>query len=412
MPRTINEARLETRAARARLPPDSRKVHFKTLIPGGLHLGYRRKAKEQAGTWHVRSYRGDERYNLTLLGTADDLRNADNVAILTFEEAQRRALLSRKPHEAPKPLTVAECVADYLRFLEAERKTAEDARLRAEKLILPALGKATVCDLTTPQILRWRDGLAAEPALLRTKEGEVQKFKQGSRSRATVNRTLTILKAALNRAFALGLVEDDTAWRRAKPFSDTFAARPGYLSTAEGAGLIDAADPSSGFRDLVHGALQTGCRYGELCSMQVRDFDPDRGKLSIPKSKSGKGRTIVLTEEGVSLFAGLTVARPPGDPIFLRASGRPWSKSQQDRYMREACDKAGINPPVGFHAFRHTWASHAVMNGMPLMVIARNLGHASTAMVEKHYGHLAETYVDAAVRRDAPRFGRAETITS
>jgi hypothetical protein len=42
---------------------------------------------------------------------------------------------------------------------------------------------------------------------------------------------------------------------------------------------------------------------------------------------------------------------------------------------------------------------------MPLMVVARNLGHATTLMVEKHYGHLADTYVDAAVRAAAPRFG-------
>jgi hypothetical protein len=45
------------------------------------------------------------------------------------------------------------------------------------------------------------------------------------------------------------------------------------------------------------------------------------------------------------------------------------------------------------------------MNGMLLMVVARNLGHATTLMVEKHYGHLADTYVDAAVRAAAPRFG-------
>jgi len=45
------------------------------------------------------------------------------------------------------------------------------------------------------------------------------------------------------------------------------------------------------------------------------------------------------------------------------------------------------------------------MAGMPLMVVARNLGHASTKMVEAHYGHLAPSYVRDAVRRSAPRFG-------
>jgi hypothetical protein len=42
-----------------------------------------------------------------------------------------------------------------------------------------------------------------------------------------------------------------------------------------------------------------------------------------------------------------------------------------------------------FHALRHTWASLAVMGGVPLLVVAKNLGHVDTRMVEKHYGHLA-----------------------
>jgi hypothetical protein len=45
------------------------------------------------------------------------------------------------------------------------------------------------------------------------------------------------------------------------------------------------------------------------------------------------------------------------------------------------------------------------MAGGPLMVVARNLGHADTRMVEKHYGHLAPSYVADAIRAAAPRFG-------
>ena len=39
------------------------------------------------------------------------------------------------------------------------------------------------------------------------------------------------------------------------------------------------------------------------------------------------------------------------------------------------------------------------------MVVAKNLGHASTAMVEAHYGHLATSYVSQAIRKHAPKFG-------
>ena len=61
--------------------------------------------------------------------------------------------------------------------------------------------------------------------------------------------------------------------------------------------------------------------------------------------------------------------------------------------------------PVGFHGLRHTWASHAVMNGVPLLVVAKNLGHSDTRMIEKHYGHLAPSYIADAIRAGAPKFG-------
>ena len=68
-------------------------------------------------------------------------------------------------------------------------------------------------------------------------------------------------------------------------------------------------------------------------------------------------------------------------------------------------ERAKIDPPINFHGLRHTWASHAVMNGVPLIVVAKNLGHSDTRMVEKHYGHLAPSYVADAIRAGAPRFG-------
>ena len=45
------------------------------------------------------------------------------------------------------------------------------------------------------------------------------------------------------------------------------------------------------------------------------------------------------------------------------------------------------------------------MNRVPFLVVAKNLGHSDTRMVEKHYGHLAPGYVVDAIRDGAPRFG-------
>ncbi len=412
MARTIRDAKLETRAARDRLQP-GRKPHFKTLVPGKLHLGYRRKRKDLPGQWIVRRYIGGERYRVAPLGLADDFQDvAEGAGVINFAEAQQRALAHKATTEdAPRgALTVANAVAEYVAWLKVHRATGEDAEQRAAKLILPQLGKIKIADLTTVRLNRWRDALADGPALARTKAGAAQSYLKAPETadarrarRATANRMITTLKAALNKAFNDGLVSEDVEWRRFKPFEKVNAARPGYLTLAEAKRLINSADSASGFRDLVHAALQTGARYGELCALRVRDFH--RGKVAIHRSKSGKPRDIVLTDEGTKFFEQLTAGRDAADLLFQQPGGGPWAKSAQSRPMREACKRAKIAPAIGFHQLRHTWASHAVMNGTPLMVVARNLGHASTAMVERHYGHLAESYIDDAVRAGAPKFG-------
>jgi integrase len=97
--------------------------------------------------------------------------------------------------------------------------------------------------------------------------------------------------------------------------------------------------------------------------------------------------------------------------MFVRADGSQWGKSNQEFPLREALARAHITPRITFHGLRHTWASLAVMGGVPLMVVARNLGHADTTMVEKHYGHMAPGYMQEQIRAGAPRYGVTEPST-
>jgi integrase len=45
------------------------------------------------------------------------------------------------------------------------------------------------------------------------------------------------------------------------------------------------------------------------------------------------------------------------------------------------------------------------MRGVPLGVIAEQLGHADTRMTEKHYAHLAPSYVADTIRAHFPDLG-------
>jgi integrase len=77
------------------------------------------------------------------------------------------------------------------------------------------------------------------------------------------------------------------------------------------------------------------------------------------------------------------------------------------RPMLDACNRAKIKPAVSFHVLRHTHGSTLAMRGVPMGVIAQQLGHADTRMTEKHYAHLAPSYVAETIRAHFPTLGIA-----
>lgn len=407
---------LESRAARAKLAVQT-KPYYRAIGPG-LNIGYRKGKK--GGRWVARFYVGEKDYRLEVIADADDTLDANGETVLDFWQAQDRArqmqaaLAGETVEAVKKRITVNEAVNDYIDWMEGNRKSAQDARYRADALILPVLGNKLVDKLTAKEIRAWLRQVAETPPRVRSKNGAEPKFREVDdspdairRRKASANRTLTVLKAALNRAWREGKVPSDAEWRRVEPYEAVDAARVHYLSVAEAQRLVNACDRA--FRPLVQAALKTGARYGELAALTVSDFNPDVGTITIRESKSGKVRHVVLTDEGVEFFASVTAGRAGDELVFRNGSGEVWGKSHQNRPMIEACKRAKIKPAIGFHGLRHTWASLAVMNGVPLMVVARNLGHADTRMVEKHYGHLAPSYIADAIRAGAPRFGLASS---
>jgi integrase len=213
------------------------------------------------------------------------------------------------------------------------------------------------------------------------------------------------LRAALNQAFRDGKVASDVPWRTVQPFRGVDSPRLRYFTKDEVTRLINAAQGN--FRDLIKAALFTGCRYGELTRLRVGDFNPESGTVFVGQSKSRKARHVVLAGEGRRFFETLTMGRP-GDALMLtRADCSAWKPSNQFPPMAEACTVASITGG-SFHILRHTAASHLVMAGVPLNVVAQNLGHRDGRMTEKHYAHLAPSYVAETIRKFAPEYGTTE----
>jgi integrase len=418
MARKVRDETLDSKEARRKLK--SRGKPYYRTIERGLHLGYRKLRKGTAGTWVARHYIGQRSYQVEKIGVADDVSDADGVAILDFWQAQtaaRKRMASRARAAAgiAGPFTVADAMDGYLRFLRDDGRSEEairDVEYRDRAFIRPKLGERDASSLTSEQLKEWRDNLAKSAPRLRTKSGEKQKHRDVSGNearrarRASANRTWTVLRAALNRAFAADKVDSDKAWRKVKPYKNVDGVRARYLTVAEAKRLINASDAD--FRPLIHAALLTGARYGQLAQLAVSDFNPDVGTMRL-RTRKGDGSEKVyhahLTEEGRRFFKQACAGRDGADLIFKKRDGSPWGKSDQARPIEQASARAKINPAANFHVTRHTFASHAVMNGTPLLVVAKALGHSDTRMVEKVYGHLAPSYEAKAIRAGAPRFG-------
>ena len=89
-----------------------------------------------------------------------------------------------------------------------------------------------------------------------------------------------------------------------------------------------------------------------------------------------------------------------------------WGRSHQQRPLEEPSKKAEVSPAVTFHILRHTHGSHLAMRGVPMAMIAKQLGHADTRMTEKHYAHLAPNYVADTIRANLPTLGVARPTAS
>lgn len=409
MARTVRNPKIDTRSARAKLP--ERREPYWTVIAAGNALGYRRGAK--GGTWIAKFRDENGRRHLESLGAADDVRDADRLSVFSFSQAQERARawFQRKAREQAgdfvpldRPYTVADALADYRAdYQRRGGKATYRLDASAAAWIEPELGTVSLEKLTKGRIVGWHQKIAETPARLRTKPGVAQKHREPDRSpeairqrRSTANRVLTILKATLNHAHREGRCASDDSWRTVRAFREVDAARLRYLSDEEARRLTNACPAD--FRALVTAALLTGCRYGELAAMTGEDFNPDAGTVRVRASKSGKPRHVVLTHEGRDFIASLTAGKPGSAHLFVRANGKPWVKSEQQRPLAAACAAARVDPPVNFHGLRHTYASRLAMRSVPLAVIAAQLGHSDTRMVEKHYGHMSASYVADTVR--------------
>lgn len=141
----------------------------------------------------------------------------------------------------------------------------------------------------------------------------------------------------------------------------------------------------------------TGCRLGEILDLTWRMVDWERRCLALPDSKTGSkmiplsGQALVRLERIRETQSGAG----PNDRVCPGADGR--CVSNLGRTWRRIRAEAGIED-VRLHDLRHSFASDAIMAGVPLQVVGKMLGHKATATTAR-YAHIADDVLHQAVAR-------------
>jgi integrase len=170
-----------------------------------------------------------------------------------------------------------------------------------------------------------------------------------------------------------------------------------FLSDEERAKLLEVLDKCpKKFQvqaDIIRLLLFTGCRRGEI--LQLRWEEISGRIISLSDSKTGP-RKVWLNREALEV-----IQRQPTRSGYVFQSPQDPSKCRGDffAFWKGVRSEAGIED-VRVHDLRHSFASHAVRQGISLPVLQKLMGHSKLSMTMR-YVHLSNADIEA----DAEQIG-------
>lgn len=136
-------------------------------------------------------------------------------------------------------------------------------------------------------------------------------------------------------------------------------------------------------RALVVLLWRAGLRISEALALTETDLDPGRGAVLVRCGKGGKGREVGLDPWGweqLRPWSELRRRLPIGTllcTIRVPAAGAPWEATAARKQLRRLALRAGIRRRFAPHQLRHAHAVEMAHEGVPMVVIQRQLGHAN-----------------------------------
>ncbi len=355
----------------AKLMPTSREY----TVWDSRHAGLGVRVRSSGHRSFVYCRKGDDGARRITLGSA---------ALTSVEEARRRCLAidtgvrPDRTARAPVP-TFREFFADSggVRLDRYKPSTRKAEHLVLRTRLLPAFGSLPLDQITRAGVTRWFDEYS------RTAPGGA-------------NHALSLLRRILNRAVDCGHLQTNPAQgikRNSRPRLTRFLSRTEVRRLHRALDDYGSARPSQARQaDIIQLLLLTGCRKSEVVTLRWQDIDGD--VLNLVDAKTGPRRVFLNAPARAILerqprSGSVHVFPSPRDPGRPMASDLPlWYRVRKE---------AGIED-VRLHDLRHTFASHAVLQGIPLPVVSRLLGHKRPSMTLR-YAHVGDREIEAAAER-------------
>lgn len=288
-------------------------------------------------------------------------RDREAARLVVAEWERQRSAANPTPHNA----TVRNALERFLKVLphdvpnENTRNMYECKARHVDRL----LGAVRLRDIEL-------DGVARVRGFIEQRESE-------GASSHTIHRELTTLRRALRVARESRLFQGDP--RAVIPrYAAGYVPRTRYLSCFELAAVMDHLDP--GRAAMLAFVVATSSRRSEVRRAQRGDVG--REHIALRGSKTLGSKRLVPV---VSLFRGLVDrAVRDGDgrtPLLFR----PWGNMRRD--IAATCRRVGCDP-FTWNDLRRTTGTWLLQLGVSIDVVAKVMGHASTAMLYRVYGQL------------------------
>lgn len=261
-----------------------------------------------------------------------------------------------------------------------KESTAREYRRAIQLYILPAFGTMHVADVT---------------------RGQIHAFHQKMKDKPTqANRTLEILSKMFNLAEEWEYRAPNTNPRKGiKKYPETKRER--FFSAAElervGEVLAEMEDERIEMPSAIAAVrllMFTGCRLNEIMTLGWRHVDLKAALLRLPDSKTG-AKNVQLGGAAVAVLK--SIPRVTDNPWVLTGKVEGGRLTDLQPFWQRVRLRAGLND-ARIHDLRHTFASIAVADGMPLYSVGKLLGHASTQTTAR-YAHLGAGTMQAAADR-------------